>query len=78
MLDPELGLTCCPGLQRIHTSRFFYPCDPPGQGICDEEGCTIPPPTAPEDPWYQCSPCGNGTCEPAFGENRCTCPADCD
>ncbi|MES2984051.1 MAG: hypothetical protein V4735_02560 [Pseudomonadota bacterium] len=24
-----------------------------------------------------CSPCGNGQCEPANAENKCSCPADC-
>ncbi len=24
-----------------------------------------------------CAPCGNGKCEPQYGENHCSCPEDC-
>ncbi len=71
------GGRCCVGLTQIKTSRYFYPCDNPGKNACDENGCSIPPPTSDESPWWQCTLCGNGKCEPAYGENKCNCPKDC-
>jgi len=74
----DQGLRCCAGLTMIHTSRYFYPCYPHGEGVCDANGCSIPPPTSDEDPWWQCTPCGNGICESECGENRCNCEEDCE
>jgi hypothetical protein len=64
-----LGIPCCPGLSRM---LLISTCDTPGEGICDENGCTPPVPCG-----YYCSPCGNDMCEPQYRENRCNCPADC-
>jgi len=73
----DQGARCCSELKRIHTSRYFHPCDTPGELACDENGCSIPPPTSDEAPWWQCASCGNGICEIGCGENRCNCPEDC-
>jgi hypothetical protein len=64
-----LGVPCCPGLSRM---LLIGTCDTPGEGICDENGCTPPLPCG-----YYCSSCGNDMCEPQYRENRCNCPADC-
>ena len=76
-IEYDLGIRCCSGLNRIHTSRYIHPCDTPGEYACDENSCSIPPPTSDKSPWWQCTPCGNGICETEYGENRCNCPEDC-
>jgi parallel beta-helix repeat protein len=38
------GVPCCPGLALMTTERLLHPCDTPGQGSCDANGCTIIPP----------------------------------
>jgi len=76
--EDNQGVRCCSGLKRIQTSRYFYPCDTPGELACDENGCRIPPPTSDKAPWWQCTPCGNEICETEYGENRCNCPEDCE
>jgi uncharacterized repeat protein (TIGR01451 family) len=68
------GIRCCSGLSLMPPGRLVHPCDTPGVGICDLDGCTITPPCF----CFQCSPCGNGICEPQYGENRCNCRADCE
>jgi hypothetical protein len=68
------GVRCCPGLSPMAPARMVYPCDTPGEGNCDWDGCTVTVPCF----CFQCSPCGNGICEPEYGENRCSCTADCD
>ncbi|OYT54039.1 MAG: hypothetical protein B6U72_03990 [Candidatus Altiarchaeales archaeon ex4484_2] len=71
------GVRCCSRLKRINTGRYFFPCNTPGEYACDENGCSIPPPTSDEVPWWQCTPCGNKICESEYGENGCNCPGDC-
>jgi hypothetical protein len=71
--DSGQRLPCCPGLRTIATEGETVPCDPPGEFDCDVDGCT-------DWPNYctRCAPCGNGICEPEYGENRCTCLWDCE
>jgi hypothetical protein len=64
------GDHCCAGLSGI---PLTVPCDPPGVGGCKVDGCTYIPPCACD----RCAPCGDGVCQPEYGENRCSCPADC-
>ncbi len=73
----EEGIRCCEGLSEIIPGRLLQPCDQEGpKGAICEDGCTIIPPTLPG--LVQCAPCGNGICEPEYGENKCNCPEDCD
>ena len=51
-----------------------HPCEPPGVGGCHTDGCFAIPPCA----CSLCAPCGDGVCQPEYGENRCSCPADCE
>jgi hypothetical protein len=68
------GVRCCPGLSAMAPDWLYRPCDTPGEGNCDWDGCTVHPPCL----CFQCSPCGNGICEPEYGENRCNCTRDCE
>jgi hypothetical protein len=67
------GRRCCDGLTEMPPEGFHHPCRP-GE-LCNPDFCSIPPPY--ETPWVQCAPCGNGICEPEFGENGCNCE-DCE
>jgi hypothetical protein len=52
---------CCPGTDRIRITK-----------VAPDGSCTI----SSEDSLV-CAPCGDGVCDPAAGENRCSCPEDC-
>lgn len=71
--DYLAGVRCCSDLSIMAPGRLVYPCDTPGEGNCDWNGCTVTPPCF----CFQCSPCGNSLCEPHYGENACNC-RDCD
>ena len=70
----DAGVRCDAGLAEIRPARFEHPCVP-NENMCQADGCSTPPPYEPG--WVQCSPCGNGSCECEFGENRCNCTPDC-
>jgi hypothetical protein len=70
--DYRQGVRCCPGLRPIEPASAIWPCDTPGVGECDMDGCWSVPCY-----WSQCTPCGNSICEPDYGENRCNCKEDC-
>lgn len=75
-VDPQQhgeGIKCCEGLEEIVPGRWLFPCSPEST-VC-ESGCSVVPPYPV--PWVQCAPCGNGICEPEYGENKCNCGADC-
>jgi len=63
------GVRCCAGLSEMAPGRIRHPCDTPGKEGCNWDKCTVDPPCF----CFQCSPCGNGICEPQYGENACNC-----
>ena len=52
---------CCPGMDRI-----------PITDVAADGSCTVGAGDS-----LLCAPCGDGVCDPAAGENRCSCPEDC-
>jgi hypothetical protein len=65
------GDHCCEGLSEV---RLTHPCDTPGLRGCEKDGCFVSPPC----PCNRCAPCGDGQCQSQYGENRCSCPSDCE
>jgi hypothetical protein len=71
----EPGGSCCPGLVGIpYGVTPTSECD-----ACTPDGvnpeCANPPPLT--EIGSVCTPCGDGVCETADGENGCNCPQDC-
>jgi hypothetical protein len=56
------GKSCCVGLKQIDQSPL----------PADKELCAL----SASNPGI-CAPCGNGECEPQYGEHRCNCGEDC-
>jgi hypothetical protein len=70
-LSPEeylQGVRCCANLSLMAPARMEHPCDTPGEGLCDFDGCTVTVPCF----CFQCSPCGNGICEPQMEKTGAT------